>query len=72
MPATSLSRQRATPPVSLKVAIDRRSWSASSAVKPAATMASRIACSWNSGTPSVLPSTRSSSSAGPCSGVGDG
>ena len=31
-------------------------------VKPAPTIAIRIACSWNSGTPSVLPSTCSSSS----------
>jgi hypothetical protein len=30
-------------------------------VKPAATMAIFIACSWNSGTPSVLPSTAASS-----------
>ena len=35
----------------------RRSWSASPGVKPAATTASRIACSWNSGTPSVFSST---------------
>ena len=27
-------------------------------VKPAATIATCIACSWKSGTPSVLPSTR--------------
>ena len=40
-----------------KVAMARRSLSASSGVKPAATMAICIACSWNSGTPSVLPST---------------
>jgi hypothetical protein len=32
-------------------------------VKPAATMAIFIACSWNSGTPLVLPSTSRSSSA---------
>ena len=42
----------------------RRSWSASAGVKPAATMAIFIACSWNSGTPSVLPSTSSSSARG--------
>ena len=46
-----------TPPVCLKVAMARRSWSASPAVKPAQTMATCIACSWNSGTPRVLPST---------------
>ena len=33
-------------------------------VKPAHSMATRIACSWNSGTPSVLPSTFSSSGVG--------
>ena len=48
----------------LKVAIERRSWSASIAVNPAHSMATRIACSWNSGTPSVLPSTFSSSGLG--------
>ena len=41
-------------PTRLKVAMARRSRSASPGVKPAATMAMRIACSWNSGTPSVL------------------
>ena len=53
-----------TPPVYLKVAIDLRSWSASPGVKPAHSIATRIACSWNSGTPSVLPSTFSSSGFG--------
>ena len=75
MPSTSRSWWRVTPPDSLKVAMARRSWSASSGVKPAATIASRIACSWNSGTPRVLPSTRSSSSGramlGRGGGVGD-
>ena len=33
-------------------------------VKPAHSMATRIACSWNSGTPRVLPSTFSSSGLG--------
>ena len=37
----------------------RRSWSASAGVKPAATMAIFIACSWNSGTPRVFSSTSS-------------
>jgi hypothetical protein len=41
-------------PTFLKVAIARRSRSASPGSKPAPTMAIRIACSWNSGTPSVL------------------
>ena len=48
-------------PVRLKVAMARRSLSASPGVKPPATMAIFIACSWNSGTPSVLPRTASSS-----------
>ena len=60
----SLSRNFETPPLNLKVAMARRSWSASEGVKPAHSMATRIACSWNSGTPSVLPSTRSSSGFG--------
>ena len=64
MPATSLSLNFETPPVNLKVAIARRSWSASPGVKPAHSIATRIACSWNSGTPSVLPSTFSSSGFG--------
>ncbi len=51
-------------PTRRKVAMARRSRSASDGVKPAATMAIFIACSWNSGTPSVLPSTRRSSSEG--------
>ena len=38
--------------------------SASAGEKPAATMAMRIACSWNSGTPRVLASTCFSSSDG--------
>ena len=48
-------------PMRLKVAMARRSLSASAGVKPAATMAIFIACSWNSGTPSVFDSTASSS-----------
>ena len=64
MPPTSFSLKCDTPPVTLKVAMERRSWSASVGVKPAQTMATRIACSWNSGTPSVLPSTSSSSGVG--------
>src|ERR1700686_4184492 len=55
MPLTSLSLNFETPPVNLKVAIARRSWSASPGVKPAHSMATHMACSWNSGTPSVLP-----------------
>ena len=38
----------------------------------AATMAIRIACSWNSGTPLVLPRIWRNSSGGPCSGEGAG
>ena len=43
-------------------AIARRNWSASAALKLAATMTTRIACSWNSGTPSVCASVSRSSS----------
>ena len=39
------------------VAMARRSSFASEPENFAATMASRMACSWNSGTPMVLPST---------------
>ena len=53
----NLSRNRWMSPLRLKVAIARRSRSASSGVKPAPTIAIFIACSWNSGTPRVLPST---------------
>jgi hypothetical protein len=48
-------------PVRLKVAMARRSLSASPGVKPPATMAIFIACSWNKGTPSVLSRTAWSS-----------
>ena len=51
-------------PTLRKVAMARRSLSASAGVKPAATMAMRIACSWNSGTPRVFASTASSSAEG--------
>ena len=64
MPSISLALKWLTPPVNLKVAMDRRSWSASPGVKPAHWMATCIACSWNSGTPSVLPSTALSSGLG--------
>ena len=40
--------------------ITRRSSSASPGEKPAATTASRMICSWKSGTPSVFASTGSS------------
>ena len=50
----------------------RRSSFASGPENFAATMARRMACSWNSGTPRVLPSTCFSSSAGPWSGCGEG
>jgi hypothetical protein len=42
----------------------RRSWSASPALKPAATMASCITCSWKIGTPWVRRSTGSISGRG--------
>jgi hypothetical protein len=64
MPPTSLSLKWLTPPVNLKVAMARRSWSASPGVNPAHSIATRMACSWKSGTPSVLPSTFSSSGRG--------
>ena len=59
MPSIILSRKWLTPPVDLKVAIERRSASASAGVKPAPTIATFIACSWKSGTPSVFSSTAS-------------
>ena len=43
MPPTSLSRKWLTPPVILQVAIERRSWSASPGVKPAHSIATRMA-----------------------------
>src|ERR1700754_86734 len=49
MPAMSLSRKAETPPVNLKVAMLFRSWSASPGMKPAQTMATRMACSWKQG-----------------------
>jgi hypothetical protein len=48
----------------LKVAIARRSRSASSGGNPAPTIAICIACSWNSGTPIVFSRTRRSASDG--------
>ena len=50
----------------------RRSAFASSGVNFAASMAMRIACSWNSGTPSVWPSTAFQLVGRPCSGAGEG
>ena len=64
MPSMSWFWKRLTPPVILNVAMERRSWSASLGVNPAQTMATFIACSWNKGTPRVLPSTDSSSGVG--------
>ena len=55
-----------------KVAMALRSSFNSPAVNSAATMASFIACSWNSGTPLVRPSTWRNSSGGPKSGCGAG
>ena len=45
MPAISFSLKIETPPVNLKVAMLRRSASASDGVKPAQTIATCIACS---------------------------
>jgi hypothetical protein len=62
MPSIILLLNMPMVPVRLKVAMARRSLSASPGVKPPATMAIFIACSWNRGTPSVFLSTASSSS----------
>ena len=51
-------------PLRFHAAIARRSSSASPGVNPAATIDSDIACSWKSGTPSVLPRTRFTASLG--------
>ena len=59
-------------PARRKVAIARRRPLASRSVNSAATIAIRIACSWNSGMPSVFRRIACSSSAGPRSGQGDG
>src|SRR5213082_3264427 len=64
MPAMNRSRNRWISPLRLKVAIARRSRSASSGGKPAPTMAICIACSWNNGTPRVFSSTRRNASEG--------
>ena len=64
MPSMSLALKALTPPVCLNVAIDLRSMSASPGVKPAQLIATCMACSWNKGTPKVLPSTLSSSGFG--------
>jgi hypothetical protein len=45
-------------------AIERRRWSASPGVKPAATIASCITCSWKIGMPSVRSSTALTASLG--------
>ena len=52
-----LGAKRSIWPERRNAAIERRRPSASLGVKPAATMAIFIACSWNRGTPRVLPST---------------
>jgi hypothetical protein len=44
--------------------MERRTWSASPASKPAATMATWITCSWKIGTPRVRPSTDSTAGDG--------
>ena len=57
MPSTSRCSNFSSPPLRRHAAIERRSWSASPGVKPAATIASCITCSWKIGTPSVRAST---------------
>ena len=57
MPSSSFLPKLIDQPGRRQAAIARRSWSASPGVKPAATTASRIACSWKIGTPSVFCST---------------
>ena len=59
-------------PMRLKVAMARRSWSASAGGEAAATMAIFIACSWNSGTPRVLVEHALELVRRPCSGDGEG
>jgi hypothetical protein len=59
MPARNSSRNFQISPVLRKVAMARRSSSAREGEKPAPTMAIFIACSWNSGTPSVFFKTPS-------------
>ena len=53
-PSRNFSSKLSMVPTRLNVAIARRSRSASPGAKPAPTMAMRMACSWNSGTPSVF------------------
>ena len=60
MPATSRAFMAASRSWERRWVITRRSSSASPGVNPAATTASRIACSWKSGTPRVRASTGSS------------
>ena len=55
-----------------QVAMARRRLLASAGLYHAASMAMRMACSWNRGTPRVLCRTRRSSSRSPCSGAGWG
>jgi hypothetical protein len=57
MPAISFCSKGSSPPLRRQAAIARRNWSASPGVKPAATTASCITCSWKIGTPQVRPST---------------
>ncbi len=64
MPWISRSSKWPSPPLRFHAAIARRSWSASPGVKPAATIASCITCSWKIGTPSVRFSTPSTSALG--------
>ena len=59
MPSISRRSKRSRSPLRRHAAIARRSWSASPGVKPAATIASCMTCSWKIGTPSVRSSTRS-------------
>ena len=64
MPSTRRCSNFSRPPLRRHAAIARRSWSASPGVKPAATIASCITCSWKIGTPSVRSSTLFTASLG--------
>ena len=64
MPRFSCCSNGSSPPLRFHAAIARRSWSASPGVKPAATIASCITCSWKIGTPSVRSSTLCTASLG--------
>ncbi|OQB99224.1 MAG: hypothetical protein BWX79_03196 [Alphaproteobacteria bacterium ADurb.Bin100] len=68
MPPTMRSWNLCTPPLRFHAAMERRRLSASPALKPAASMAICITCSWKMGTPSVRPSASRSASCGNSTG----